>query len=142
MFLKAPRLKASVLAIDDDGSFLAALRRSLEANFERVDCATSLEEAWKFLEAADYDLIMLDVMLDSEPSGLAMCRRLKADPRRRGTPVLIVSIADLMYGMSLKGYLGDDGAVPADGFIDKLAGAEEIVKRARSIIEKPVPDEA
>ena len=140
--MKAPRLKASVLAIDDDEGFLAALRKSLEANFQRVDCARSPEEAWARLEERDYDLIMLEILLGGEPAGLEMCRRLKADTRRRDTPVLIVSIADLLYGMSLKSYLGEESVLPADGFIDKLADSEEIVKRARSIVEKPVPDEA
>ncbi len=139
--MNVPLLKARVLAVDDDEGFLASLCRSLEVSFERVDCVESIDEAWRRLESDDYDLILLEVLFDNEPGGLEMCRRVKADARWRDTPLVFVSDADLMYGMSLKSYLGQDSAVPADGFIDKLEGCDEIAKRVRSILEKPVPDE-
>ena len=135
--LKAPVLKARVLVIDDDESFLAAIRHGLEASFREVHCAAGEAEGWALLEKNAYDLVLLDLLLGGEPAGLRICRRLKNDPRWRDVPVLVVSAADMLYGLSLKSYLADEQCLPAEDFVDKVAGPAEIVKRARRIVERP-----
>lgn len=135
--VKAPTLSAKVLLVDDDPLFLDALKPKLLESFETVEQADDEDGAWKLLEANSYDIVLLDVIFGHRPAGLELCRRIKRDPRWRDVPVLIVSMADVMYGMNLKGFLDDQGCLPADAFIDKLAGADEIVKRARCIIERP-----
>lgn len=135
--MKAPVLDARVLVIDDDEAFLAALQPALEESFSAVDCAPGEEEARSLLARRRYDLILLDVLLGNEPAGLGLCRALRAEPRWRDVPVLVVTAVDAMYGMNLKSYVGEDQCLPADAFIDKGAGVEEILKRARSVVERP-----
>gem|GEM_PF-1715588 len=129
-------LKASVIAIDDDADFLATLKHYLDMNFETVDTAMNEKDGRALLERNRYDLILLDLVIDGRPAGLRICRELKGDARWRDIGILIVSVADVEYGMGLKSYLGDEGCLPADDFIDKLIGPEEIAKRARRVVER------
>ena len=135
--MKAPVLDARVLMVDGDDSFVTALRPVLEQSFAAVDRAADAGEARRLLGKYDYDVMLLDVLLDGGAAGLALCREVKREERWRDLPVLVVTAVDARYGMNVKSYVGEQGCLPADGFIDKLAGCEEIVERARGVVEKP-----
>ena len=136
--MSAPVLEARVLIVDDDQQFTKAIKPQLETHFQEVELAASEEEGWALLEKDCYDLVLLDLILGEEPTGMGMCRRLKSAERWRDMPVLIVTMADVLYGMSLKSLLADGNCLPADDFADKGLEPSEIVKRARRIVERSV----
>lgn len=138
--LKAPVLKARVLAVDCDEKFLRTLGASLERSFSEVDRAPSEKVALEFLAGNRYDLVLMDVLFGEEPSGLALCRRIKGEESLKGMPVLIVSDVDRRWEMGLKSLVGGD-SLPADDFVDKSSGTAEIVERARRLIERPATSE-
>ena len=135
--MKAPVLNVRVLMVDGDDRFVDTLRPALEKSFMTVDRAACSAEAVGLLEKNLYDVILLDVLLDGGVGGLALSREVKGREGWREIPVLIVTAVDVRYGMNVKSYVGEEGCLPADGFIDKLAGCDEIVERTRSVVEKP-----
>src|SRR5690606_14272963 len=72
----------------------ADLARTLEYNFRQAgfDVTTTSRgrEALRLAATQDPDLILLDLMLP-DLSGTAVCKQLKADPKTRHIPVIMVT---------------------------------------------------
>ncbi len=83
-------MKTRVLVVDDDSDHREMLRAMLELKgfsvLEAGDAAQALLAAAK----SRPDLILSDVAMP-RMSGLALCRKLKKDPRTRGVPVILMS---------------------------------------------------
>ena len=79
----------SVLLVEDHPMNRKLFRDILEIQFAVVE-AVSAEEALGRLEEGRPDLILMDMQLPGM-SGLELCRRLKADPDRKGIPIVGLS---------------------------------------------------
>lgn len=138
--MKERVLPAKVLIVEDDADFGFALKRRLDVAFEQADLAGDEVAAMDLLECDRYDLVILDLMLGYEPSGLGLCRRLKADPAWQAIPIMVLSSADVQYGLSIKSYLDEAGCLPADDFVDKgTTDLDDVVRRARVLVERLTP---
>jgi two-component system OmpR family response regulator len=95
-----------------------------------VDVANSGEEALDWIAIADYDAVVLDVVLPGI-SGLTVCRRLRSQGVK--SPVLLLtardSIADRVAGL-------DSGA---DDYLVKPFAFAELAARLRALARRP-PD--
>jgi two-component system chemotaxis response regulator CheY len=83
----------SVLAIGncsyDHGNLAAAIREHFDAH---VTAASQPEEALEMLAEGPFDLVLVNRILSSDgSSGVDLIRRLKADARLAGLPVMLVS---------------------------------------------------
>lgn len=85
-----PILPKQILVVDDDESVLSFLSFSLRGEGFVVHEARSAEKGLDVLKTNTPDLILLDIMLPGM-SGLAMCEKLRAEPRFAKTPVLIIT---------------------------------------------------
>lgn len=82
--------KQSVLIVDDCPDNIDLLIDILGDDY-RLRVATSGDKALNILYSEDPpDLVLLDIMMP-DLSGLEICRRLKANPDRRGIPVIFVT---------------------------------------------------
>lgn len=80
---------ATILVVEDNHMNRKLFGDILRFQFE-VEEAGSAEEAIDYLEAHQPDLILMDVQLPGM-DGISLVRRLKADPERRGIPVIAIS---------------------------------------------------
>ena len=99
-----------VLVIDDDPGLRALLRASFEVahiDVEEADGAAAADEA---IAARLPDVIVLDVAMPGV-DGISFCRKLKADPHTRATPVV------LLTGDSVSAAAGEEAG--AEGFVRK-----------------------
>ena len=81
---------ASILIVDDDVVFLAAVRSLLEPWGIKV---TTLEESWRFwqiLPATKPDLVILDIEMP-EVNGIELCQTLRSDPDWQELPILFLT---------------------------------------------------
>jgi class 3 adenylate cyclase/CheY-like chemotaxis protein len=85
---------AALLVVDDDEAnrytLSSRLRREGYAN---VTTAIDGAQALDLLEAGDFDLVLLDIMMP-RLNGYQVLERLKADPRLRHVPVIMISAVD------------------------------------------------
>ena len=79
-----------ILVVDDDADNRKFLQGVLKANGFSVRSAGSASEALAAAGDARPDLVLSDVAMP-ETDGLALCRKLKADRRTEGTPVILMS---------------------------------------------------
>ncbi|MGH9789089.1 MAG: HD-GYP domain-containing protein [Candidatus Acidiferrales bacterium] len=116
-----------VLVVDD----LAANRRLLEGLMEplgvTVGQAANGREALEEVETRPPDLILLDVMMP-EVNGLEVCAQLKADPRTRLIPIVVITA---LHGEQEKVRAIDAGA---DDFLNKPFSKVELLARVRALL--------
>jgi DNA-binding response OmpR family regulator len=79
-----------ILLVDDEPGIVKMLTRRLESQGYRVALALDGDEVFRRLEEARPDLVILDVMLP-KTNGYDVCRRIKADQRFRGIPVIMLT---------------------------------------------------
>jgi CheY-like chemotaxis protein len=88
--------KKTVLLVDDDEDFVAQNRLLLEDSGYRVRTAHSGRQCLEEVCARKPDLIILDMMMESENEGFDLSRELRNSEYTKGIPlVMITSINDL-----------------------------------------------
>lgn len=89
-----PERRPLVLLVEDEVGTQDALATLLRMDGWDVDCAYDGEEALDRLTARVPDVIVTDYMMPNM-DGLAMVRRIKADPKLATIPVVLMSAASL-----------------------------------------------
>jgi len=116
-----------VLVVEDDVRMAAAIRRGLRFEGLVVDVAADGEQALRVIGSAEYDAIVLDVMLPGL-DGFQTCRRM----RERGvwSPVLMLTARDAVEDR----VRGLDGG--ADDYLTKPFSLAELVARLRALARR------
>lgn len=84
----------TILVVDDDPDFTAAVRSVLEHEGYTVEAATSGAEGLQKLRTCEPDLVVLDIMMESTTEGYSVNEAIKhsgAYGTLDGTPVIMVS---------------------------------------------------
>ena len=118
----------TILVVDDDSHSLRLLTDTLTGGGYRVRPADSGELALASVGAAAPGLILLDIRMPGM-DGFEVCRRLKADDKTRGIPVIFLSAAGQMEDRVLGLSLG------AADFISKPFQAPELLARVHIHME-------
>ena len=105
----------------------AAIRRGLRFEGLAVDLAGGGEEALRMVGVADYDAIVLDVMMPGL-DGFETCRRLRADGV--WLPVLMLTARDAVEDR----VRGLDGG--ADDYLTKPFSLAELLARLRALVRR------
>jgi DNA-binding response OmpR family regulator len=113
-----------ILLVEDEPRIADFIRRGLTEAGHSVDTAADGEEALAWPAAADFDLIILDVMLPVV-DGMEVCRRLRKGAVR--TPILMLTardaVEDRVAGL-------DSGA---DDYLVKPFAFAELLARVRAL---------
>jgi two-component system phosphate regulon response regulator PhoB len=118
-----------VLLVDDERDLLSLLDFNLRAaGFETV-LATTGQEAREQLRRRVPDLVLLDLMLP-DVSGTEVCRDIKADPRTKHVPVIMLTAK----GEEVDRVVGFE--VGADDYVTKPFSVRELVLRVRAVLRR------
>ena len=116
-----------ILIAEDEKTLNATLKKRLEEQSYSVDACLDAQEALAYLASAEYDVVLLDIMMPKK-SGLEVLRALRKKGRQ--TPVLLLtakdSIEDRVDGL-------DAGA---DDYLVKPFAFEELMARIRVMLRK------
>jgi len=117
-----------ILVVEDDPSIANFVRQGLTEAGHAVDLARDGREGLEYALAADYDILVLDIMLP-QMDGLALLSEL----RRRGdkTPTLMLTardtVEDRVQGLD----------VGADDYLVKPFAFPELMARVRALLRRP-----
>jgi two-component system OmpR family response regulator len=113
--------------VEDDVPLAAAIRRALKPEGVAADVATKGEDALWMAGAADYDAIVLDVMLPGI-DGFDTCRRMREDGI--WAPILMLTARDAVEDR-VRGL--DQGA---DDYLTKPFSLAELLARLRALARR------
>lgn len=128
---KLPR----VLVVEDEPAIQELLRYGLaQSGFDPV-LVGSAEDAVREIRGELPAVLLLDLMLPGQ-SGVALARQLRADPRTRNLPILMVTAkaeeADKVAGLE----------VGADDYLTKPFSPKELIARIRAVLRRRAPHQA
>lgn len=116
-----------LLLVEDDWEISELLTEVLTEQQYLVDVAADGQAGWDFVEAFDYDLILLDIMLP-KLDGYSLCRQLRAKDYKM--PILMLTAKDTTTE-KVKGL--DAGA---DDYIVKPYKLDELLARIRALLRR------
>ena len=131
----ARTMSSRLLLIDDDARLSAMVGDYLRnAGFD-VTTAGSLGAGRERLAAENFDALVLDLMLP-DGDGLDLCRELRANPRTRSLPLLMLTARgeplDRIVGLELG----------ADDYLGKPFEPRELLARVKALLRRAAPQPA
>ena len=113
-----------ILVVDDDEILVEVIRRSLTDWRHVVDIAEDGRMAWEYLQAGEYELVLLDVNLPGL-DGVSLCEKMRSEGYV--TPILLMTANNA----SEDRILGLDAG--ADDYLTKPLDLEELNARIRAL---------
>ena len=118
--------EATILIVEDEESYVEALRSGLSREGFLVKVARDGAEAISLFDSTRPDLVLLDVMLP-KVSGLEVCRRIRS---QSAVPIIMVTARDgeidTVVGLE----------VGADDYVTKPYRIRELVARMRAVLRR------
>jgi DNA-binding response OmpR family regulator len=108
----------------------------LESKQYQISVARSGQER---LEKARYEkpnLIILDIMMETDDKGFDVCRELKKDKNCRDIPILMLTAIRERTGMDFKKEASNEVWLPVDDYADKPLKPEELIAKVESLLKK------
>jgi two-component system alkaline phosphatase synthesis response regulator PhoP len=123
--------KANLLVVDDEDDILELLVYNLEREGYQVTGVKSGEEALDIIQAKDFDLIVLDLMLPGI-DGLEVCKQIKSSNEARQIPIIMLTAkgeeSDVVIGLELG----------ADDYVTKPFSPRILLARIKTILRRKV----
>jgi DNA-binding response OmpR family regulator len=120
-----------VLVVEDEVRMAALIQQALKEEAYAVDVVHDGLEALDWLHAANYDLVVLDLMLP-RLGGVELCRRYRADGGR--APILMLTARDALHDR----VAGLDSG--ADDYLVKPFALPELLARLRALVRRDGAD--
>jgi len=113
-----------ILLVEDDNRIAKPLAEDLRHQNHTIDIARDGIEGWDYIQSANYDLILLDLMLP-KLDGIVLCKRLRA--AKSNALILMLTARDTTSDK----VLGLDAG--ADDYLVKPFELEELAARIRAL---------
>ena len=118
-----------LLLVEDDWEISELLSEVLTEQQYVVDVASDGQAGWDFVQAFDYDLILLDVMLP-KLDGFSLCRQLRS--RDYHMPIMMLTAKDT----TTEKVEGLDAG--ADDYVVKPYKLDELLARIRALLRRGI----
>lgn len=120
-----------ILVIEDEALMLKALGFRLKKDGYEVYTAQDGSEAMKLIAQTEFDLIITDIMLPFI-GGLEIVSKVKSDPARSHTPIIVLS------AVGLENIIMEAFELGADDFVTKPFNLNELSIRVRKHVKQRV----
>ena len=122
-------MSKKILVIEDDPDIVELLKHYLQKEGFKLKDASDGFSGLKAAKTGDFDLIILDIMLP-ELDGLEVCKELRADPKIKSIPIIMLTAkieeADKIVGLELG----------ADDYVTKPFSPKELIARVKALLRR------
>lgn len=123
-------LQGHVLYVEDSVSQAAVVSQMFRQRGLSLDLATTAEAAWEAFQQHDYDLVVTDILLAGQMSGLALVNHIRRLPDDRGdVPILAITAFDDMARRIQLFHLG------VNDYVIKPVVQEELIARVDNLLQ-------
>ncbi|HSW40624.1 MAG TPA: response regulator [Acidobacteriota bacterium] len=128
--------KKNILVIDDDRDLTQSIKVYFEARGFDVRTAHSGAAGMSEIEHVRPDLIVLDIMMDTDADGFNLAFKLKNDETYRDIPIIIMSgFSDHLKTKSKSFEFVMDREWPASEYLKKPASLASIDEAVRKLLD-------
>ena len=122
-----------VLIIDDDADLREAMKAVLSGAYELRE-AGSKKQALETLKTYTPDLVLLDVMMESNNAGFELAREIKNNEKLKAVKILMITNIDNDMKMDFKKEAGDKDWLPVDDYIVKPIEPKALLTKIRKLL--------
>lgn len=123
-----------VLVVDDDLDFRQATRMVLSSAGYEVLEAASRREAEQQLASRKVDLILLDVMMETDTEGFHLAYKMRQDEKLKHIPIIILTCIEEKTGQTLQPEESGD-FLPVDAFLRKPLDPNELKAQVAKLLK-------
>ncbi len=120
----------NILIVDDDRDVFESMKIVLEAEGYGVDWATDGTEALQKAKAAKPDLMILDVMMNTDDEGFQVTYKMKQDRDLSSIPIIMVTSIASRTGFSFD-RTRDEDFLPVNEFLEKPVNPKTLLDKVR-----------
>lgn len=126
--------KNKILIIDDDVDLLATTKLFLESKNYKVETAINSKIGLDILKTFLPDLIILDIMMDTQLEGFNFLNELKSANNFKETPVIMSTSMAKSIGVNMRAAVEDIASLPKTKFIDKSGDWDELLESMKELL--------
>lgn len=130
---------AKILIIDDDPDIVESMRIILESCRHKVKVAINGAEGLKEAKAAKYDLIILDVMMETMSTGFEVARKLRESRDNKAVPILMLTAIKESTGLDFNSEVGDKDWLPVNAYLEKPLKPNELLVKVEALLKGAAP---
>lgn len=122
-----------ILLVDDDPDFIEINKIVLEANGFETDTANTSAEALEKIRTNDYDMAIIDLIMEELDSGFTVAYGIRDNEKTRELPILMLTSAQEQTGFNFE--LSKDQAwMKVDDFAAKPLKPADLLERVGTLL--------
>ena len=125
----------SVLLVDDDADLVQALELVFKSAGYTVHTAGNRTEGWEKAREVHPDLVVVDVMMETEMDGFQLTYDLRRDKDLKAMPIIMLTAINQKMPFHFSPDTDED-YIPVDKFIEKPVDPATLLKEAAALIKK------
>ena len=127
--------KIKILIIDDDADLLASTKLFLQAHNYEVATAINTKTGLQILNSFKPDLVILDIIMDSNLEGFNFLNDLKSDDSLKNIPVVMNTSMAKAIGVNMRSAIEEADNFPTTRFVEKSGDWDELLKAVKELLE-------
>ncbi len=124
-----------ILLADDDPDFIEINKTILESKGYTVEEAYTSSDALKKLRENQYDLLVLDLMMEERDAGFTVAYAVREDENMKHMPILMLSSAQEKTGFTFQ-LSNDKEWMKVDDFAAKPLKPSELIERVEKLLSQ------
>ena len=124
-----------LLIIDDDPDFVEGIKTILDAAGYSVDVAYNPTDGIQALQAGNYDLLLLDIMMGRGAEGIMIARKMRKDAKLREIPVLIITGIREQMAFLFPGEPVHPRFVQVDELVEKPVDPDFLLEKVSALLK-------
>jgi len=127
---------AKILFVEDDKDIIASYSVMFANKGHTVVSAYDSEDGYDKATGENPDLIIIDVMLETENAGFDLARKIKKNPVTKDIPTVMLTAVGEKTGMDFRQDAGRADWLPVDAFFEKTDQPAHIIMAISFLLEK------
>lgn len=127
--------KSKILLIDDDTDLLASTKLFLQNQNYEVETANNTKTGLQILKVFKPDVVILDIIMDTNLEGFNFLNDLKSDDYLKNIPVVMNTSMAQAIGVNMRSAIEDTDNFPGTRFVEKSGDWDELLKAIKELLQ-------